>query len=218
MRILILGATGRTGKLLLQEALYNGYAVNVLLRDKNRLKISHPLLNVFEGLPTDKYVLTQAMQGYEAVLSALNISRKSDFPRAKLRTPPALLSDTAELIIELAPQNNIRKVIVTSAWGVGDSWQYLPWWFRWLISHSNIGAGYTDHNRQEELLAASNLNYTAVRPVGLINSAKSKPVCVSFNNIPKPRFIISRKDVAKFMIYVLKNDSLGRKMPVIFYP
>jgi putative NADH-flavin reductase len=215
MRILILGATGRTGKLLLREAIAQGYEVNVLLRDKSKLNISHPTLRIFEGLPTDKPLLAQAMAGCEAILSALNISRASDFPWAKLRTPANFLSGTAKCIIELAPLHYIDRVIVLSAWGTGDTRKDIPWCFKWVIDNSNVGVAYCDHERQEELFAASALNYTIVRPAGLINSTKSKQVIISINNQPKPRLTISRGDVAKFMLQVLKKNLLLRQMPVI---
>ncbi|MBD1362868.1 NAD(P)H-binding protein [Mucilaginibacter sp. ZT4R22] len=215
MRILILGATGRTGKILLQEAIAQGYEVNVLLRDKSKLNISHPTLRVFEGLPTDKPLLAAAMAGCEAILSALNISRTSDFPWAKLRTPANFLSETAECIIELAPLHNINRVILTSAWGTRDTREDIPWWFKWIIDNSNVGMAYRDHERQEELFSASTLNYTILRPAGLINSTKSKTVIVSLNNQPKPHLTISRSNVAKFMVHVLQDDLLLRQMPVI---
>ncbi|MEO7214477.1 NAD(P)H-binding protein [Mucilaginibacter sp.] len=214
MRILILGATGRTGKLILQEALQQGYEVNVLVRDRSLMSV-HPVLTVFEGSPADSKMLNNAMKGCDAILSALNISRNSDFPWARLRTPQDFLSKVAELIIDLAPQNNIDRIIITSAWGTSDTRGEIPWWFKWVIDNSNVGVAYSDHERQEGLFAASVLNYTIVRPSGLVNSAKRKPVIVSLNNQPKPRFTISRGDVAGFILQVLQDNLFVRQMPVI---
>ncbi|RWY53687.1 NAD(P)-dependent oxidoreductase [Mucilaginibacter gilvus] len=214
MKILILGATGRTGKLLLQEALQQGYEVNVLVRNRSRVPL-HPALTVFEGSPADTNILNNAMKGCEAILSALNISRNSDFPWAALRTPPDFLSKIVALIIELAPQNNIARIIVISAWGTSDTRNDIPWWFKWVIEHSNVGVAYRDHERQEGLFAASALNYTIVRPAGLVNSIQSKPVIISLNNMPKPRLTISRGEVVKFMVQVLQDDLFLRQMPVV---
>lgn len=214
MRVLILGATGRTGKLLLQEALSRGYTVNALVRDKSKVP-TNSALTLFEGLPTDKAALSGAMAGCEAILSALNISRNSDFPWAKLRTPANFLSVTAKNIIELAPQHSVSRIILTSAWGTNDTRNDIPWWFKWVIDSSNVGFAYHDHERQEDLFASSALKYTIVRPVGLINSSKIKAVIVSHDNQPRPRLTISRGDVAKFMLHVLQDDLLSRRMPVI---
>ncbi len=82
MRVLILGATGRTGRLLVEEALTHGYEINVLVRDERKLTINSASISVYEGTPTDREALEIAMRGCEAVLSTLNISRTSDFPWA----------------------------------------------------------------------------------------------------------------------------------------
>ncbi|MEI9911535.1 MAG: NAD(P)H-binding protein [Bacteroidota bacterium] len=92
MRILILGATGRTGKLVAEQALQRGHTVHALVRDKNKVKLNHADLTLFEGQPADRAALANAMKGCEAILSALNISRTSDFPWAKLRSPKDFLS------------------------------------------------------------------------------------------------------------------------------
>lgn len=215
-KILLLGATGRTRKLLLRQALDDGYQVNALVRDKNIVFPIHPNLTLFEGTPTDKAALGKAMENCEAVVSALNISRTSDFPWAKLRTPAHFLSETMNNIIALSADLGIKRVIVLSAWGVSDTKNHIPLWFRWLIDHSNIGAAYRDHARQEELLIRSTLLYTIIRPVGLINSDKKKDIQVSLDNSPEPRLTISRTNVAKFIIEVLKKDLYLLKTPVIY--
>jgi uncharacterized protein YbjT (DUF2867 family) len=216
MKILILGATGRTGSLLLKEAINEGYVINVLLRDKNKLQISSPLLTVFEGTPTDKETLLPAMQGCQAILSTLNISRISDFPWAPLRSPENLLSASMKNIIELANQSNIKRIIITTAWGVNETKKDIPAWFRWLIDHSNIGYPYRDHEMQENLLKQSTLSWTAVRPVSLTNSVKNKNVQVSINNSPKPGLTISRQNVARFMIKVLQEDLYVKQAPTVW--
>ncbi|MCL6257564.1 NAD(P)H-binding protein [Aquiflexum sp. TKW24L] len=79
-RILLLGASGRTGSEVLQYALSKGYQVNALVRDSKRIPFEHHRLQVFEGdtrIPKD---LNFAMENCQAVISCLNISRKSDFP------------------------------------------------------------------------------------------------------------------------------------------
>lgn len=215
MRILILGATGRTGKHLLQQALQRGHIVNALVRDKNKITTDDPHLSVFEGSPLDKTVLENAMKGCAAILSALNVSRNSDWPWAKLRSPKNLLSQTMKNIIELAPKQNVQRIIFISAWGVAETKKDLPGWFRWFIDHSNVRYPYLDHERQEELIKATSLQWTSVRAAGLTNVKKIKEVIVSFNDNPKPRLTINRSTVAAFMLDVLEKDLYVREMPVI---
>ncbi|WP_428330153.1 NAD(P)-dependent oxidoreductase [Mucilaginibacter sp.] len=215
MRILILGATGRTGKLVVNEAINQGYQINVLVRNKNNFHINALEVTVYEGLTTNISDVTVAMQGCDAIISALNISRTSDFPWAKLRTSKNFISASLKVIIAIANQQNINRLITVSAWGVAETKAQLPFWFKWMIDHSNIKYGYQEHEKQEQLLKNSALNWTCVRPSILTNSKNKKEVTVSFDNIPKPGLFISRQMVAKFIIDSLKNNWHIKQSPTI---
>jgi len=215
MKILILGATGRTGRLLVEEAVKQGYKINVLVRDENKLTIKSASITAFEGTPANQQNLLKAMQGCDAVLSTLNISRKSDFPWAALRTPKDFLSGSMKNIIAAAGKSKINRIVVTTAWGTNETKKDIPKWFAWLIDHSNIGYAYRDHELQEDLLKNSGFDYTIVRPAGLTNSLKSKSVIVSLDNNPKPGLTISRKNVALFMLDALKNNLYQNQCTVI---
>ncbi len=147
------------------------------------------------------------MQGCEAVLNALNISRKSDFPWAELRTPSTFLSDTLTTLLPLMRDESAKRIIITSALGVGDSAPEIPGWFQWLIKNSNIRYAYEDHQRQEELLMKSDSDWTIIRPAGLTNSRRIKNLVISRKGIPKPSLTISRTHVARFMVSVLRDRS-----------
>jgi putative NADH-flavin reductase len=215
MKILILGATGRTGQHLLEQALQRGHQVHVLVRDKSKIAFHATNLTVFEGSPLDKTALENAMKGCEAVLSALNVSRTRDWPWSKLRSPKDLLSSVMKALIELMPTCGIRRLIFISAWGVGETKKDIPGWFRWFIDHSNISYPYLDHENQEELARQTTLEWTAVRPAGLTNGGMIKRVKLSFNNDPRPNWIINRKSVASFMLDILEKNLYTRQSPVI---
>lgn len=211
-KILILGSTGRTGKYLLVEALARGFVVNILVRDAKKISVKSERLTIFEGTPSNIQDLARALQGCTHVMSALNVSRTSDFPWAKLRTPKDFLEKTIQNIIVLSKSNLIENVMVISAWGVAETKKDIPFWFRWTIDFSNIKYGYLGHEQQEKLLETSDLNYTIIRPVGLTNSEKSKPIIVTKSNIPKPNLLISRKNVAVFMVDVLEREAFFREV------
>ncbi|MEL6558102.1 MAG: NAD(P)H-binding protein [Bacteroidota bacterium] len=213
MKILLLGATGRTGKHILAQCLEKGLQVNCLVRDSSKVTPANGL-EIYQGDVANKSDLMRASNGCSQVVSILNISRKSDFPWSKLRTPPTLLSDTMHQLIEVVKTNDIQKITVCSAWGVAESKKDIPVWFRWMIDNSNIGVAYKDHQKQEEILKSSGLNYTIVRPVGLTN-AKIHNVRESFNNQPKPTMLISRKTVASYFVECLMSDSADRKVVTI---
>lgn len=215
MKILLLGATGRVGRHLLQQSLERGYIVHAMVRDVSKVKTAHENLIVFEGSPSVKGLLNHAMAGCEAILSALNISRYNDWPWAKLRTPKDFLSSVMKDIIALAPQHHIQRIIFTSAWGVAETKKEIPGWFRWFIEHSNIRYPYEDHARQEELLKQTSLHWTAVRAAGLVNTKKKKTIIVSFDNTPPPRLTIGRRSLASFMLDALEKNMYVREMPVV---
>ena len=211
MKILILGATGRTGRELLDQALKAGISVHALVRDIDKVKITSRNLKLFESKKLDRTALRLAMLGCDAVLSTLNISRKSEFPWSGLRTPKDFLSNTLRNVLEVAGELHINRIILTTAWGVNETKKDIPGWFRFFIDYSNVGAAYRDHEIQERLLAASPTDWTAVRPVGLTNSKKHKQIRITVNNEPKPNLTISRSSVAKFMVEIYKTGDYPKE-------
>jgi putative NADH-flavin reductase len=214
-RLLILGSTGRTGKFLLEEALARDFEVNILVRDVQKIKIQSEKLRIFEGTPCNQEDLAKALQGCTHVMSALNISRNSDFPWANLRTPKDFLEKTIQNLIDLSKTNPLENVMVISAWGVAETRNDIPFWFRWMIDFTNVKYGYLGHEDQEKLLKSSDLDWTIVRPVILTNNKIIKPALVSLHNYPKPNFLISRMNVANFMIDVFEKNLYVKQTPTI---
>ncbi|TKD65356.1 NAD(P)-dependent oxidoreductase [Flavobacterium sp. ASW18X] len=214
MKILLLGATGRTGKLVLKRALADGFEVHCLARNSNRIKPQQKL-TVIEGDANDIQDLQKALNGCDAIISVLNISRTSDFPWAPLKTPKTYLSDVMHKLTTIAQQESINKIVICSAWGVAETNKDLPFWFRWLIKYSNIGFAYKDHEKQEKILYSSELNWTIVRPVGLTNSSQKASIQESWNNQPKPNLLVSRDSVARYLINSITRTDLNHKTVVV---
>ncbi len=215
MKLLILGATGRTGRLIVEEALKQGYDLNILVRDKNKISFSSESINVYQGTPTRRADLAAAMQGCDLIISSLGIVRTSDAPWSKLITAKDFISESIKNAIAEADQQGLKRLITISAWGVGDSKKQVPFWLRWLIDYTNMRPVYAEHEKEEKLLANSDLNWTAVRPVAFNDSDKIKTLKVSYNNVPKPSLQISRQSVAKFIVDIVKSDKYDKKSPTI---
>lgn len=214
MKVLLLGATGRTGKLVLKRALEQDLKVNALVRNSERIK-PHPNLEIFQGDPADAADLEKAISDCNYVISVLNISRKTDLPWSPLRTPQRYLSTVMGILVALAEKEKIQRVVTCSAWGVAETRNDIPGWFRWFIDNSNIGVAYRDHERQEQILSRSNVDWTIVRPVGLTNFKRKQNIRVTLNNEPRPSLMISRAGVAQFMVDSLNNPDLINKMVTI---
>ena len=118
-------------------------------------------------------------------------------------------------IIDAATENDVKRIIITTAWGVAEAQKDIPFWFRWLIKNSNIRHAYYDHDRQEQILKSTEMDWTIVRPVALTDSEKARDIKVSLNNHPKPSLTISRRNVALFMLDTLEKNLYIRQCPVI---
>lgn len=215
MKVLILGATGRTGRHVLEQALELSWEVSILVRDTKKVVSKSSKLNIFEGSPIYKKDIQKAIKGCEVVIVVLNVSRKSDFPWASLVSPKNLISKSVENTLFCMQNNDIKRIVSISAAGVGNSVKEIPFWFRWLIQISNIKYAYQDHQKQEEILQENNIDWTVIRPVGLTNSKKFKPLIISFENKPKPKLLISRRHVAKFILDCITNNSYIKEIPTI---
>ena len=78
MKLLLLGATGRLGAHILEKLVRAQHEVHTLVRDRSKVTIQSPNLQVFEGDPTNIADLRKALAGCDYVIGALNISRTSD--------------------------------------------------------------------------------------------------------------------------------------------
>ena len=213
-KILLFGATGRTGRLILEHALAKGYAVTALARSPGKLTVKHDRLSVIQGLPTSLDDVRHAMVGSDAVistLSALSMKEIMTFRRVK---PPHTLEKSMQNAIAAMEEQGVRRIVTLSSIGVGDSYPYAPWFMRLFIRITNFKIVFADHNRQESLLMGSDLDWTIARPVGLNDNDRTKVLRVTYKQTPSP-FTISRKQVAKFMADCLDGTEYIRKAPTL---
>lgn len=211
MNVLILGISGRTGKIFSAMAVKNNHDVAGIIREKSKGTI--PGVKYIEGSPTDGHLLAKALKGIDAVVVSLNINRTSDNPFAKVVSPLTLISDSIKVLIPAMQKNNVKRLITISASGVGDSWMNMPLIARILIKNSNIMRAYEDHDRQEQLIKASTLDWTIVRPVMLTNKENENYKATQ----GKPAGSgISRAGVARFVLDALESGKNIREVVTLF--
>lgn len=213
-RILILGATGRTGQLAVNYALEKGFAVTALVRNPAKLTISSDKLTVVKGSPTNINDVRIAMKGCHYVISLLSaLSEKESFSFKKIAAPHTL-KRTMQNVIAVMKENNIRKVMTLSSIGAGDSYRYAPWFMKLMIKITNFKVVFADHNAQEQLLMQSGLDWTIARPVGLNNEDAKANLVVSYGKTPKP-FKMSRMQLAQFFINQIDKVDYIHKVPIL---
>lgn len=213
--ITVIGANGRTGIELVKQAIEKGWIVKALVREKQKINLSNPNLQIIEGNPMSYNDVTKAVKETDAVFVALNIGRKTDMPWSKVVSPLDLLDVSMKNTIKAMKENGVKRVITVSAWGTGDSYEETNLMFKFLIKWTNVGYAYAGHNDQEKILRQSGMDWTAVRPVGLNDKQEHKEVLVRFEKSDPLKMMISRKDVAKFMIDIIKSPRYFQKTPAI---
>lgn len=213
-RILLYGATGRTGRLLVAYALQQGYAVTALVRNPDKLTLQSEHLTVIRGQPTHRDDVRQAMRGCDFVISTLSaLSESESFSRQKI-TPPHTLETVMRHTIAAMAELGLKRIVTLSSIGVGDSWPYAPCYMRLAIKRTNFKIAFADHDRQETLLRESGLEWTIARPVALKDHDQPGGLVVRYNQTPAP-FGRSRRLLAKVMVDCLSSNEFVRKAPLL---
>lgn len=214
-KMLLLGATGRTGEAVLNQALDRDWQVTALVRRPEALT-PRPGLAVIAGTPLDSSAVAGALEGCVAVISALNNNRTSDSFFAKGVSPPNFMTDSIRNTIAAMRKHGVKRMSILSAAGTGDNFAEMPWLFRMIIKHTNVSHTYRDHDALDALVRKSGLDWTLVRPMRLMGDiADSPPVTVSYGMQPKPLARITRKSVATFLLDSLDDSELIGRAPTI---
>jgi putative NADH-flavin reductase len=111
MKIVVFGASGGTGVQIVQQALAAGHEVTAFVRTPARLTVQHPKLTAFQGDVLDADQVARAIQGQEAVISALGPSRPP---------VPGMMKTAAENIVSAMKRHGVRRLISTTGAGVRD--------------------------------------------------------------------------------------------------
>lgn len=207
MNILIFGATGPSGQQLVRLALARGHCVTAFVRDPAKLDIQHEQLKIATGDITDAASVRAAMPGHQAVLSALGSVPKK---------PDTSLSDGTRNIIAAMGENGIRRLLVITSMGVGDSNHQMPFIFR-LLTWSIIKHAWKDKQVQEKAIMASDTDWTIARPGHLIDGEHTGKVREIDASAPAPKpNKIHRADVAGWMLDKLEDTaSFGKAITLV---
>jgi putative NADH-flavin reductase len=209
MKIIVFGATGGTGKLIVTQALAKGHSVTVLVRDAAGLP-QDPHLRVVQGDVFDFATVVDAIRGHRAVLSALG---------ARTRKKGDVLVRAIPNILEGMRQEYVTRLIVLGAAGVHRDWgkyqNALTRMGLWMAKKTALKHPFVDQKAQETLLEASDVDYTIVRAPRLIDGPFTGPCRVLPDALPPGGLSITRADVADFMLLQLTDPRFHRQGPYI---
>jgi uncharacterized protein YbjT (DUF2867 family) len=210
-KILLLGATGRTGRRVLEFALIAGHEVVALVRSPEKITYNSDKLTIIEGDLSDAGDMARAIADCEVVISTLNNNRVSDSPFAKPLNPEDLMTKIMTNCVNAMKSESIRRIVVMTALGAGDSFDYSPWLFKFFIRKTNLGIAYRDHEGQEQVLKNSGLDWTVVRPVGLSDKPSKKKLGYAYGKPGKVSMMIERDKVAQYLVDCISNqESVGK--------
>jgi uncharacterized protein YbjT (DUF2867 family) len=205
-RVLIVGATGGTGRHLVAQALERGYAVTALVRDPSRLRIQHPQLKVIKGDVLDRGSVEAATRGQEAVLSALGHNRYF--------YPTRILSEGTRNILSAMEANGVPRLVCETSLGIGDSAGRMGLYYTLFVIPVILPFYFWDKTRQERVIARSKVEWVIVRPAVLTNDdrrgrSRHGRRVGSFLRTGR----VSRADVAEFMLNQLTSNTYLRAAP-----
>lgn len=167
---MVLGASGGVGRWVATIAARSGHAVTAAVRPASMFEPVHGVA-VARGDLTDPGFLDGVVARQDAAISCVGLRRAGLSPFAKLLSPPDLTTRLASSLTRVMEAHNVRRLVVISAGGVADSFPLLTWPVQQLVQTGNVAVAYRDLAGMEARLAASSLDWIAVRPVTLMNGA-----------------------------------------------
>ena len=201
MKILVIGAAGKTGEAIVQQAITRGHTVTAFVHSAKEFQGEGA--RVVEGDVLDAAVLEGAIAGQDAVLDALG--GHTPWKETTLET------NAARNVITSMQKHGVKRLLVVSAIGVGETKDLVPSWYEHLIFPTLLRGTMHDKEQMEPVVEASGLDWTLVRPGHLVDGEATGVVRRFAPGSGETAHNITRADVAKFMLDLLDNGGYSRE-------
>lgn len=207
-RVVVFGATGRTGRAVVDELLDHGYEVTAFARSPENVtdRHRHDRLRVVGGdvlVPAD---VERAMAGQDAVVIALGLSASPLRARLGigLTTPIDVCSRGTRNVLDAIEFANGDRLVCESAWGVGETRESPPWYVR-LLYRLLLKDVLADKEVQEAMIRRSGTEWVIVQPVSLTDGPATDAGQVRFDGTVRGSRV-SRTDVAHYCVEAIETD------------
>lgn len=210
MKIVVLGGTGRTGRLVVAQALARGDQVIAYVRNPLGTAAKHGLGAAIGDLG-DLRSLKAAMNGVDAVLVCLGTQGK------RMKKNVDLMQKSVPSILEAMQDAKVSRLVLLSAYGVGDTARTAGMIAR-VVYKMVVTAIYKDKERSESLLPGSDVKWTRVYPViltdgPLADDVEVRPMTQVYKVAGMPK--VSRANVARVMLDAARDDrTIGQTLLV----
>lgn len=206
MKILILGMTGRVGNEIARRALNDKNHVTALVRNPEKITINDENLSVIQGDVLVKKDVELAMQGADAVISALNTDGSDT------------LTKSIPIIIDAMNNEGIKRIITIGTAGILDS-RAEPESLRYQSSESKrkLTRAAEEHHKTYNMIEQSELDWTIVCPTYLPDGEAVGEYREEKNFLPEDGKKITVGDTAKFAYSQLSSDEYVKSRVGIAY-
>ena len=207
LKVLVVGAGGKTGRTVVERAVAAGHEVTAFVHQKKGFDVAS--VRVVEGDATDRAAIDAAVAGQDAVLDT--VGGKTPYKATTLE------SSTASAIVAAMKRHRVRRLVVTSMLGVGDSKENAPLYVRLLVATFLRGAN-KDKAAMELAIGSSDLDWVVLRPAILSDDSATGKVQVFEPESRDKAHKISRSDLAAFMVAQLVSDEHLHRVVTIANP
>lgn len=210
MHILVIGGSRGIGRACVAYALDRGHRVRAFARSAEAMTLEHEMLEKRAGDATRADDLAAALDGVEAVLLTLGLPRTT----TALLRPVHLFSDATAALLPAMQDRGVRRLLAVTGFGAGESHGRLSSVER-VAFKAVMGRAYADKDRQEEMIVASDLDWTIARPGILTSNRMTGRYQVLTEPATWRNGMISRADVAHFLIHATEDGTYIREAPVL---
>ena len=208
MRILIVGASKGIGLETTRQALAAGYDVRALARSAASINLSDAKLEKVQGDALNKPDVEAALAGVDAVIVTLGVSLGSLFK------PVHLFSDATRVLIAAMKDKRVIRLICVTGFGAGDSRASIGFLQR-VPFQIVFGRAYDVKSLQEQMIKESGLDWTIARPGVLLSGPRTGRYKVLRDPSEWRNGIISRANVADFLVKQIEDHNLIGASPVL---
>jgi putative NADH-flavin reductase len=212
MQLTIFGASGQTGRHLVEQALHAGHHLTAVVRDPARLPIRHDRLQVVTADVVDPAAIQPAVAGADAVASALG-------PRSYRQASSILSAGTASILQAMRATGTSRLVVVSAAPVASDDHgTTLP--YRLLVGpllRALLRRAYADMASMEQTTTRSGTDWTILRPPRLTNGPRTGTWRQAKDTNLRRGYRISRADLAEAILASLDDPDTVKATIAIGY-
>jgi putative NADH-flavin reductase len=210
MHILVIGGSRGIGLQCVRYALKRGHRVRAFARSAQSMPLEHEMLEKRAGDATRGDDVREALDGIDAVIVTLAVPKSL----SALLRPIHLFSEATIALVPAMQEKGVRRLLAVTGFGTGDSYARVSSAER-IAFQAIMGRAYADKNRQERLITETDLDWTLARPGFLTSNRMTGRYQVLTEPSTWRNGLISRADVAHFLIHAAEDGTFVREAPVL---